>query len=72
MVTISLGMTSSTYSFLKFLVELVMIMEMDFLRKWKNLSMLSSLPKYTGSQWVILSFAEVMLIDSLMNALIEI
>ncbi len=39
------GNTSKTKSGLKFLVEFVIIMESDFLRKWKKRSSLSPSPK---------------------------
>ena len=47
---INFGKTSNMNSGLKFLVELVIIMESDFFKQWKNLSSESPLPKYTGNQ----------------------
>lgn len=47
---INFGNTSSMNSGLKFFVELVIIIERDFFKQWKNLSSESPLPKYTGNQ----------------------
>ncbi len=70
-VIINLGKTSIINSGLKFFVEFVIIIDNERSKKCKNLYSLSYFPKYTGSQWVILSLFDVNFIDSFKNAFTE-
>lgn len=65
-----LGKTSKIYSGLNLLVLLVIIIEIALAPNFKDLSLLSSDPKYKGNQVVNFSLLQDHLIPSLMKALI--